>query len=274
MSRIRTRRCDGAGRRAAAPIGLLAVVMLVASACGALSRATDTAVATPAARPAAVSPTDGQGPGPSTFPPTSATESSTSATDPPMSATDPPTSATESPTSATESSTTSRPVAVPTAVTDARDTSPRSRPAPVSIRLPSIDVDEQLINLGIAADGSAQVPQDYDRAGWFASGGRPGAVGPTVILGHVDSRDGPAVFYRLRDLAVGDSAELGLADGQVAVYRVTAVDQYAKDEFPTFAVYGATLDDVVRFVTCGGPFDDQALSYTENVVVTAVRLTG
>lgn len=147
----------------------------------------------------------------------------------------------------------------------------RGGPAPISLQIPGIDVDEQLIELGIAADGTAETPDDYDRAGWFSAGGRPGAVGPTVLLGHVDSLTGPAVFFRLREMTVGQQVAVGLADGSTAQYRVSAVDQYAKDSFPTFEVFGATLDDTLRLVTCGGPFDGEALSYTENVVVTAVR---
>ncbi|WP_322098456.1 class F sortase [Nakamurella alba] len=138
--------------------------------------------------------------------------------------------------------------------------------------VPSIGIDEQLIDLGIAADGTAQTPEDYSRAGWFATGGRPGQFGlPTVILGHVDSLDGPAVFFRLRDTAVGDSVAVGLQDGRTATYTVTAVDRYPKDDFPTFAVYGATPTDTLRLVTCGGEFDRAAGSYLDNIVVTAVR---
>ena len=137
--------------------------------------------------------------------------------------------------------------------------------------VPALNLDEPLITLGIGADGAAEVPADYDAAGWFAPGGRPGAVGPTVLMGHVDSTTGPAVFYRLSELAEGDEVVVGLADGGTARYRVTTVERYPKDAFPTFEVFGATLDDVLRLVTCGGDFDSDALSYRENLVVTAVR---
>ncbi|MET3804923.1 hypothetical protein ABIB25_001919 [Nakamurella sp. UYEF19] len=274
MSLIRIGRRVGSGRRAAAPIAVLTVAMFVATACGARSGPVDAAAVPSATVPSAAvasatlssddrttgvltttapistRPTSSQGPAPTS-----------------------PITARASPTPTTTSPQPTIPAPTASSTTDrsAPATPPRTGPAPVSIRLPSIGIDEQLIDLGIAADGSAEVPQDYDRAGWFSAGGRPGAVGPTVILGHVDSLDGPAVFYRLRDLAVGDTADIGLADGTVATYRVTKIDQYGKNDFPTFAVYGATLHDVVRFVTCGGPFDREALSYTENVVVTAQR---
>ncbi|PVZ14845.1 class F sortase [Actinomycetospora cinnamomea] len=150
------------------------------------------------------------------------------------------------------------------------------RVVPVSLHVPAIGVDEDTVqSLGVAPDGTAEVPQDFGRVGWFdpARGDPvPGARGPTVLLGHVDSRAGPAVFYRLRDLRPGDVVEVGVAGGEVARYVVARTEQVAKDRFPTFAVFGATPDDVLRLVTCAGAFDRGARSYTDNLVVHAVRV--
>lgn len=158
---------------------------------------------------------------------------------------------------------------------------------PTSVRVPAIDVDEpEVLGLGVAPDGTAEVPQDFGRVGWFdrtlaaqRAGAAPADVpvpagrGPTVLLGHVDSRAGPAVFFRLRDLRAGDVIEVGRSDGSVARYAVERTEQVAKDAFPTFAVFGATATDVLRLVTCAGDFDRGARSYTDNLVVHAVRLT-
>ncbi|OZM79378.1 sortase [Pseudonocardia sp. MH-G8] len=142
---------------------------------------------------------------------------------------------------------------------------------PVAVRIPAAGVESALLRLGIAADGAAEVPQDFARVGWFSGGGRPGGPGPTVLLGHVDSRDGPAVFHRLHALRPGDPVEVTTADGTVARYRVQGTEQVPKDAFPTFAVFGATPDDVLRLVTCAGEFDRGAGSYRDNLVVHAVR---
>jgi sortase (surface protein transpeptidase) len=93
-----------------------------------------------------------------------------------------------------------------------------------------------------------------------------------VLLGHVDSRDGPAVFYRLRDLGPGEVVEVTTGDGTVARYAVDRTEQVPKDAFPTFAVFGATADDVLRLVTCAGDFDRGERSYTDNLVVHATRI--
>ena len=138
--------------------------------------------------------------------------------------------------------------------------------APTSVRIPAIDVDEpELLRLGIDGDGAAEVPQDYDRVGWFDHDG----PGPTVLLGHVDSRSGPAVFYRLRDLAAGDVIEVDRGDGTVGRYTVERTQQVPKDEFPTFEVFGAASGDVLRLVTCAGEFDRGERSYHDNLVVHA-----
>jgi len=157
----------------------------------------------------------------------------------------------------------------PVAPTSSLD--PASVPEPTGVRIPALGVDQDLIGLGVAADGTADVPADFGDVAWFTPGGRPGARGPTVLMGHVDSTAGPAVFYELRDLTPGDTVELTVADGSVATYTVTGTEQVAKDTFPTAAVFGATSADVLRLITCTGAFDAGARSYTDNLVVSAVR---
>ncbi|TQJ30890.1 class F sortase [Microbacterium sp. SLBN-146] len=143
--------------------------------------------------------------------------------------------------------------------------------APARVTLPAIGLDEPLIDLGIAADGSMEVPSDYDDVGWFTGGGRPGGHGPLVIAGHVDSPTGVAVFMRLRDLVPGDAVEITDAAGTVHSYVVTETADYPKSAFPTAQVFGAVPHDELRLITCGGVYDRGADSYVDNRVVYAVR---
>lgn len=143
-------------------------------------------------------------------------------------------------------------------------------PEPERIRVPAMDLDERLIDLGIAGDGTMEVPADPDRVGWFAGGGRPGGPGPTVVAAHVDSLEGPAVFARLSDVAPGDEVLLDTAAG-TATYVVTGVRAVPRDDFPTARVFGATRRDLVRLITCHGPYDRGGAGYAENLVVTARR---
>ena len=140
---------------------------------------------------------------------------------------------------------------------------------PVRLQIPAIAVSTPLVRLGRLPDGSIEVPHDWNTAGWYDRGPRPGQPGPAVILGHVDSKTGPAVFFRLRALRPRDVVRVGLADGRILVFRVQRVQRYPKDEFPTEAVYFPTLNRELRLITCGGEFDYAAGSYRDNIVVYA-----
>jgi sortase family protein len=140
---------------------------------------------------------------------------------------------------------------------------------PVRLQIPAIAVSTPLVRLGRLPDGSIEVPHDWNTAGWYDRGPRPGQPGPAVILGHVDSKTGPAVFFRLRALRPRDVVRVGLADGRILVFRVQRVERYPKDKFPTEAVYLPTLNRELRLITCGGDFDYAAGSYRDNIVVYA-----
>lgn len=140
---------------------------------------------------------------------------------------------------------------------------------PVKVRLPSVGVSSRLERLGLDGDGAIETPTDWQRAGWYRGGPRPGDVGAAVILGHVDSTTGPAVFYRLRRLRRGDEIRVTRADGSVAVFAVDRLEQHRKTRFPTDDVYYPTPEPTLRLVTCGGDFDTQAGSYRDNLVVFA-----
>jgi len=142
---------------------------------------------------------------------------------------------------------------------------------PVSLTIPLIGVSTSLITLGRAADGTMQVPASTAVAGWYTGSALPGAIGPAVIVGHVDSRAGPGVFFRLSQLRRGDRVYVTRADGTTAVFRVTSVRTYPKDALPEKAIYGATQDPEVRLITCGGTFDDTTGHYLSNVIVDATE---
>jgi hypothetical protein len=140
---------------------------------------------------------------------------------------------------------------------------------PVSLVIPSIGVQTSLQSLGLLPDGTLQSPSQWGVAGWYDGGVVPGQIGPAVIAGHVDSTHGPAVFYRLRNLVPGASADVTEQNGTVLTFVVDSVQSYVKNEFPTSIVYGPTPDAELRLITCTGVFDSSARSYLSNLVVTA-----
>jgi len=141
--------------------------------------------------------------------------------------------------------------------------------APVAVAVPSLGISSPLLRLGVDADGALEVPGEADRAGWFEHGPAPGAVGPAVVVGHVDSREGPGVFAALSTVAVGAEVDVAREDGSTARFEVTRVQQVAKDAFPTDEVYGPVAGPELRLITCGGAFDPSTRHYVDNVVVYA-----
>jgi len=153
-------------------------------------------------------------------------------------------------------------------VFDARETSAETI-VRAALTLP-LGVSTRLVRLGLTSAGTLQVPASAAVAGWYTGSSRPGAIGAAVIGGHIDSRLGPGVFYRLRLLHRGSRVYVRRAGGTLAVFRVTAMHAYLKSRFPTEAVYGPTPDAQLRLITCGGTFDYATGHYLGNVIAYAV----
>jgi sortase (surface protein transpeptidase) len=146
---------------------------------------------------------------------------------------------------------------------------------PVALTIPLIGVSTQLIYLGLTSTGTLQVPP-LDMAavaGWYTGSPRPGAIGSAIIVGHIDNINGPGVFFRLDTLRRGDAIYVKRSDGTLVEFRVTAVQSYLKDHFPTEDVYGPVPDPELRLITCGGAFDYATGHYLSNIVVYAAEVS-
>jgi hypothetical protein len=146
-------------------------------------------------------------------------------------------------------------------------------PDPAAVSIPAIDVNSSLVRLGLNDDRTMEVP-DFPVAGWYTGSVRPGQRGPAVLAGHVDSYEGPAVFYRLSELEPGDEIDITRDDGSVVTYVVDRLEQFDKDQFPTEQVYGDATEPELRLITCGGEFDTEERSYRDNFVVFASAEAG
>lgn len=142
------------------------------------------------------------------------------------------------------------------------------RSVPVSLQIPALGLSVPLgPTLGLNLDGTVQVPTGTAQPGWFRLGPTPGQIGSSVILGHVDSYQGPGVFFLLRTLASGDQVDVTLTDGDVAQFTVTSVAMYSKPQFPAQRIYTSDGASALQLVTCGGMFDQATGSYLSNIVV-------
>lgn len=145
---------------------------------------------------------------------------------------------------------------------------------PTRIRIPSIKVNAPLVKINVDRRGRLQVPplSRPGVAGWYVGSASPGQLGPSVIVGHMDTRTGPAVFYRLRKIKRGARVYVDRRDGSTAVFVVRRRIRVPKTAFPTEQVYGDIGNAGLRLITCGGTFDNRTRHYRDNVIVFA-RLT-
>lgn len=145
-----------------------------------------------------------------------------------------------------------------------------STATPVHISIPTIGVESDLITLDRGPDGWIESPREYDDVGWYEKGVVPGAVGPAVIAGHVDSPTGPAVFFDLPRLTPGDVVSVTQSDGATIDFAVTGLQTVEKETFPTSSIYAPVPTRELRLVTCGGAWDARSGHYVDNIVVSAV----
>lgn len=148
-----------------------------------------------------------------------------------------------------------------------RWSAPAPEARPTVVWIPRIEVAAPVVDLGLTSDGRLEVPSDPDTVGWYTGRARPGEDGPTVLAGHVDSRSGPAVFFRLGELRPNDLVHVAYDDGYVATFVLRGGEQVDKDAFPTDRVYGETSAPTIRLVTCDGDFDRTAGHYEDNLIL-------
>lgn len=150
---------------------------------------------------------------------------------------------------------------------------PLARSLPDRITIPFLDVDAPVGKVGLGADEWIDAPPlgDNNLAAWYDGSVTPGEPGTSVLVGHVDNKAGPAVFYGLGALEKGRRIEIARTDGTTAVFSVYAVEVVSKAEFPADRVYANTSEPELRVLTCGGGFSRKT-GYDGNVVAYA-RLT-
>ncbi|MFE5545729.1 class F sortase [Streptomyces sp. NPDC056534] len=165
------------------------------------------------------------------------------------------------------------PGAAPKAVPSPRSSpppAPLARSRPVTVAVPAITIEAPVLDLGLDGEGRLATPpiENPDVVGWYAKGVTPGERGTAVVVGHRDTRTGPAIFVSLDSLSAGNTVRVARADGKVAVFTVDRVVTYSKTGFPDKEVYGSTGRPELRLLTCGGAFDP-GKGYEANIVVFA-----
>lgn len=141
---------------------------------------------------------------------------------------------------------------------------------PVRVRIASQGIDAPIVPVGISTDGDMETPPGYDQVGWYRFGARPGDPGRAVLAGHLDSRDGPAVFFTLGALQPGDTIEVQFAGGDEAqLFVVRQSAQYPVGSAPLGDIFGPSDRPQLVPITCAGQFQNRETGYSDRVVVYA-----
>lgn len=148
-----------------------------------------------------------------------------------------------------------------------------TKSAPNRLEIPSINVDASFSAVSQKADGTLGVPP-AELAGWYTGAPTPGEIGPAIVVGHLDSIAGPAIFYNLKNLRPGDDIRITREDGRIVTFRVERSLSYPQDDFPSQAVYGNIDYAGLRLITCDGSFNQITRSYSHNLVVYARMVPG
>ncbi|WP_409252972.1 class F sortase [Bacillus sp. SCS-153A] len=138
---------------------------------------------------------------------------------------------------------------------------------PVELEIPSIGVSAEVESVGLKENGEMDVTESFEKTGWYEKGYHPGEPGSAVIGGHVDSRDGPAVFYDLNKLALGDEIIVKGENGEEKVFVVTGKEEYPWNEAPLQKIFGYTHSSSLNLITCTGTFDRSTRNYDKRLVV-------
>jgi Sortase domain len=143
---------------------------------------------------------------------------------------------------------------------------------PVRLRIGSLDLDLPVKPVGVRKDGSMQVPENPSVVGWYKFGPGVGSdSGATVLAAHVDSlRYGLGPFAQLKNLQPGAKVKISDADGDTITYRVEKITRTGKAELVDAGVFKRSGKPRLHLITCGGSFDQQSRTYSDNVIVTAI----
>ena len=141
------------------------------------------------------------------------------------------------------------------------------RPArPLGISIPAAGVEGPVDSVRAVA-GQLEIPPP-GRAGWYRGGPRPGEPGRAVIVSHVDSQAGPALFAGLRTLRRRTRILVEDRRGGIHRFRLVRRLQIEKSRFRRHLVSAPSARPTLVLITCGGPFTPGE-GYRDNLILYA-----
>jgi LPXTG-site transpeptidase (sortase) family protein len=145
---------------------------------------------------------------------------------------------------------------------------------PTRLLIATIDVDAPIEYVGLDNEGHMEVPQEWDNVAWFEPGPIPGEPGNAVMAGHYDSATGPAVFYELDELEIGDEIIVLTQGNEELVFEIIEIEDLHVDDIDTSKIFGDTEDRNLNLVTCSGDWDTSFDMYDRRLIVYTRLING
>jgi LPXTG-site transpeptidase (sortase) family protein len=142
---------------------------------------------------------------------------------------------------------------------------------PKRIIIDSLNLDIDIVSVGVDADGYLETPKDWYVAGWYMNSARPSENGNMLIDGHYDNNYGnPAAFWKLKNLKSGD--KVSVLDSYGRTYSYTVVNSYyiGINDPSRLEVFDSTGNiPALTLITCGGVWNVAKHTYSDRLVVSA-----
>lgn len=133
--------------------------------------------------------------------------------------------------------------------------------------VPSLEVDAPVIEVGQLENGQMGVPDNGEEVGWYEPGTMPGGSGNSVLAGHVDDLEGPAVFATLTEVEIGDQIFVYDESGEELIFEVDRIESYPFDDAPLSEIFGRTDEQRLNLITCTGIYNPDTRNHDERLVV-------
>jgi LPXTG-site transpeptidase (sortase) family protein len=149
---------------------------------------------------------------------------------------------------------------------------PQDAIEPARLLIARLGVQAPVESKGIDSHNTMEAPDRPTDVAWYPFTAKPGSGGNAVFAGHRDFAGvGPAIFWKLGELAPGDEVVVVGANDRSLRYRVTQTWNYNLATIPMASVLAQGNGDQVTLITCSGSYS-QAAGYDKRFVVRADRV--
>ena len=125
---------------------------------------------------------------------------------------------------------------------------------PVKLIIKVINVETNIVPVGVVPDGTMETPKDWFVAGWYEKSAKPGEQKNLIINGHYDTNTGSrAVFWNISRLNMGDLIEVMDNYGRIYSYKVLELNYVdLLDPSRLDALKDEDGKSTLTLITCGG----------------------